>query len=988
MHECNTPNVPSFTSLRKKQAGLANDVSVKTEHHVSMQGNEFYSNGPAETFRLDFANPLVRPHIQFYPELGGPVTEFRQGEKWKEYNEETVDINQLMWADWINAPHRHFYIKELAEADDGQLLVPMRWFQENGVACADAYSVAYYPAMEKFIIHSDVLVKIEASALCANYLDLQARGFNPDFGEFAPQWAHQMPHPVRVEAEGRPTFTLRMMCWSDDVSGNKTKQFNPHTNVYLANVNLPHDKLQQEYFIRFCSTSQHASSSEQMEAVLADIGENRWHKAYDCVLGQEVLFRVIPHVLPADNPQQAEHCSHIGGHGNNSCRQCKVGGNASQRESDQGYEAFFSPGSPRTHTEVVREIKNQLFVAGLGVQDEVDALQTASGVKDKTAQYWIGAVIARARLLQTARLSDPQTKDVRLKDRKLKGDERKNIKQEIKRDIQRECNEWLIQQPPSRYDALPDDSPLRKELRPGDHFNVLFSCPKTLNPALDTPCELLHTFLLGEEKYVWHKTNNEWDKKQDSVFAVRLRASSIDGLTLSSVRSDYIVQYKNALVGTHFKILQQLGVFHLYDGLCSDLVLDLWKASGELGAMLWYHTIRNMEQYLSDLEILIANVLDIWVLLDPNRILVKPKLHVLPHIIQDIRRFGPAVLYSTEIFECWNAIFRFCSILSNHQAPSRDIAITLAQTERFKHQVSGGWWRDERGQYVCAGPRVRAFLQSNPAVQRRLGWVDSDTVVSGTVKLETRNNQIPAPWQTACGPTIAAPQTSVSDVNSAPTDLWTPCRYLVSQSKDICKPGSWVFFRHVQSESVLAGRIIKILAPARTCDAVALIQQFNVLGERDPYLNMPILTRGDDLPSVVVPKDVLFIFNAQHDCRTAGCLPTDIENVVQERQTTTRTRSAVAHAPAQRFILNMHALHNAALIRETLPRALTEPKCYVQDRLTKHHEIAAGLRVTGPLQRAQAIAKAAETRARNKAKGTKASTGHGVLASTSTSLAS
>lgn len=217
--------------------------------------------------------------------------------------------------------------------------------------------------------------------------------------------------------------------------------------------------------------------------------------------------------------------------------------------------------------------------------------------------------------------------------------------------------------------------------------------------------------------------NSEWDKKQDSIFGIRLRESSIDGLTLSSVRSDYIVQYKNALIGTHFKILQQLGVFHLYDRLCSDLVLDLWKASGELGAMLWYHNIHNMEQYLvcynyiytmskhtdintheqGDPKILIANVLDIWVLIDPNRILVKPKLHVLPHVIEDIQRFGPPILYSTEIFKCWNAIFRFCSILSNHQAPSHDIAITLADTERFKHQVSGGWWCNESGQYVHAG---------------------------------------------------------------------------------------------------------------------------------------------------------------------------------------------------------------------------------------------------------------------------------------------
>lgn len=75
----------------------------------------------------------------------------------------------------------------------------------------------------------------------------------------------------------------------------------------------------------------------------------------------------------------------------------------------------------------------------------------------------------------------------------------------------------------------------------------------------------------------------------------------------------------------------------------------------------------------------------------------------------------------------------------------------------------------------------------------------------------------------------------------------------------------------------------------------------------------------------------------------------------------------------------MHALHNTALIRETLPRTLTEPKPYLQDRLAKHHEIAAGLRVTGPIQQVQTIAKAAETRARNKeAKGTKAPAGTAV----------
>ena len=32
--------------------------------------------------------------------------------------------------------------------------------------------------------------------------------------------------------------------------------------------------------------------------------------------------------------------------------------------------------------------------------------------------------------------------------------------------------------------------------------------------------------------------------------------------------------------------------------MCNDIVFDLWKATGKLGALLWYPVINNMEQYL------------------------------------------------------------------------------------------------------------------------------------------------------------------------------------------------------------------------------------------------------------------------------------------------------------------------------------------------------------------------------------------------------
>lgn len=133
---------------------------------------------------------------------------------------------------------------------------------------------------------------------------------------------------------------------------------------------------------------------------------------------------------------------------------------------------------------------------------------------------------------------------------------------------------------------------------------------KGVDPHRDGTCEILHTYLLGNNKYVFYETNKGWDNKKLDLFATRLGSSSIDGLSISSLRSQYIVQFKNALVGKHFKALQQLAVFHLHDGLCSDILFDLWKATGEAGALLWYHEIKNLPQYLVCLSLKCLHALD------------------------------------------------------------------------------------------------------------------------------------------------------------------------------------------------------------------------------------------------------------------------------------------------------------------------------------------------------------------------------------------
>lgn len=138
---------------------------------------------------------------------------------------------------------------------------------------------------------------------------------------------------------------------------------------------------------------------------------------------------------------------------------------------------------------------------------------------------------------------------------------------------------------------------LCRQLRPGDHFNPVLDVVGLEGPR-DTPVELLHTYLLGQDKYLWRLATQPWDKTKEEIFSIQLASSSIDGLSVSSIRAEYLVKYKNSLVGNHFKLLQQVSVFHLYDGVCPPLVFDLWKATGELGALLWYHRIDNIERYM------------------------------------------------------------------------------------------------------------------------------------------------------------------------------------------------------------------------------------------------------------------------------------------------------------------------------------------------------------------------------------------------------
>ena len=132
------------------------------------------------------------------------------------------------------------------------------------------------------------------------------------------------------------------------------------------------------------------------------------------------------------------------------------------------------------------------------------------------------------------------------------------------------------------------------------------------------------------------------------------------------------------------------------------------------------------------LKLLIDNLLDAFAIFDPGRLITKPKIHILTHTPDDVIRYGPSIRFATEVEESYNALFRFCSILSNHQAPSRDIARQFAALEHTAFVLAGGYWQSE-SRWIQAGGGVQSMLSAHPFLKKIFGWEDSVRSKPGTL---------------------------------------------------------------------------------------------------------------------------------------------------------------------------------------------------------------------------------------------------------------
>ncbi|KAF8346814.1 hypothetical protein F5887DRAFT_834375, partial [Amanita rubescens] len=884
-------NVPSIYQLEKAAERIRKLVGDPTTKVTSPTGNIFFINDVGKAIAKDFANPVTRLAMQDYPIDGGKtMAQVFNGEKL------LLEAAEEIRPPAARVRGKIYFVNELLRLSNGKYFIPERFFCEssNGDEVG-ADKEALDPKQKLFALGKMVDLTVEGlkadhesviaptSAFHETIEDiLSDQGERCVFTALSEKRGSSVPNPLRAKAKGRMVYTVPLIVFMDDVSGNISKQWNKHYVIYISNALLPRETFEKQFCIRFVTSSPHAMPMELMMALKESIrkGADTGVDAYDCKTHEEVML--VPYALffDGDNPMQAEMSSQGGLTCNYFCRTCYVGGNKEYKASDEGYTSLFKPGRLRMPEETLQIINEQIDFSFIsGGTDKIKKSVQATGVNDRVSGIAIESMLQLGKALRKG----SSIEESRIRDRL------KNCYKE-------------------RLMVDPDTKRI---------VNPLLNMPG-VNVHLDTPTEILHTFLLGVVKYWWGQTVHIIaSSKQMNLLQTRLASLDTHGLNAPSFDPAYICHYKGGLIGKHFKSLAQLIAFATYD-IVSEPVLNGWVTIGLLAVFLWHTRINDIDKYLDNLTQIIDDLLNITAQCAPSIIIHKPKFHFLLHLPLYIRRFGPAITFSTERYESFNHVFRLCSIHSNKKAPSRDTCKWFGTHDIVKHVSLGGYWFDESLHKWCRAGS--AIVESDHQYASYLG-LSIPREKSRFVGLppKSKNTSSALKWsKTRCS--------SHAQATHQAGDEHSRFYHAISMT---AKNGDDVPLNKTVivtiDEKLHVGKACEILVPqshqASRHASHVLVQLYVFLPNLHARLRVPCLELNEKYV-VIDPKDILCSVNIQHDCSASGCKESEQVAVRQEYMETTQRREQVQHVDGTKYLLNVFSIHNYEMISNVIPAPL------------------------------------------------------------------
>ncbi|CAD6891577.1 unnamed protein product [Tilletia caries] len=404
-----------------------------------------------------------------------------------------------------------------------------------------------------------------------------------------------------------------------------------------------------------------------------------------------------------------------------------------------------------------------------------------------------------------------------------------------------------------------------------------------------TPVEVLHTFLLGPVKYLLRATKRNMTPRQLDLLQIQLEALNTDGLPCGKTfRAAYIIKHADSLVGK------------------AIYVSEIERES--------------IGDHLIELDAALVAFYSAYARVNPFDLVMKPKLHIMSHLVEDIVKFGPPSMFNTERFEANNTIIRNVAILSNRSAISLDIMRKLEDQAMLRFVIGGGQMLVVEGgaQHILPqGERLRNLgLQATSRhLLRQWGLYKTLALKAGSTSLE------PAAQEERATTIIAGIQHAASDVLSE-RDLLSTYRAgktVLSLSRDICHVGSFVLIdgklqdgrgSAERTGTLTAARIRSICVPNNGLASTFLI----VLLLDDTGWNEDLAARTmkeSKALAVVKAKRVVQLINVQHNCVSARC---EIEasggRDRQSREPALTTKPAIKHTATRKYFVNHFLLRS------------------------------------------------------------------------------
>ncbi|VDC03602.1 unnamed protein product [Peniophora sp. CBMAI 1063] len=1004
-------NVPTMHALDRCEKQIQSLLGMPTEQVPCAQtGSVLYRNGLDHAIAKDFANPIVRQSmIEYSVDRGKALSQVHDADKLLHGSHEHTQP-------CVKVMGKTFYVGELVRLAGGSYCIPERFFHaspEEHPADSDPrtweiYALGWEVTLTDmgYVVHDErERVFYETSSFVDTIEDLCAKlpeNASPTFAPQSTRYAVHMPHRMRKLAGKRMVYTVPIISFIDDVSANISKQWNKNHVAYASNALLPREMLDKAFNIHFVSSSPTASPTEIANAVKMSLEESSREGvvAYDCKYDEEVLL--FPYLLckAGDNPMLAELSSHGGLRCNRPCRTCDTGGTNAHKRTAQGYADLLKEGNLRspeeTRAEVLRQLNHATRVGGrasikraveaTGVHDAAsDALGTrllklgrdllgsssrTNTKKQATVMETLGPGAPGADSASEADIaeddkgseaSDDSEREVRGRDEGKDRDEGMSESDREEQGADRGGSGGPKGVESTSGDLSREDieERLARELERkiiDDEINPLLGIVG-FDVHRDTPTEILHTILLGVVKYFWGQTMFILKKASNTaelaLFRARLHSLCDDGLNLPlHLSADYLCQFSGSLIGKHMKSLAQVMPFLICD-LVDDKLLHAWNVIGNLVVLLWHTAIDDKEVYLAELSRTIDDFLNLSAQCSPSILITKPKFHFLVHLPMFIRRFGPAILFSTERYESFNRIFRLTCIFSNRRAPSRDSCRAFASFDNMKHILSGGFWKDDRatdrGGWVHAGPNVAGYLDQHPKIRDLLNIPrrHENGNCAGDMRLLQSEHRSadgsaaskplpsPIPWSK----TVASGVSRSDDIGplTQPGELFYKGSAVRVNGGDIVRPESTAIIDSASEPHNARLRFVKIVellskAVQRHLTSLVTVQYYRFLDVLHPKLDLPCMELTSE-KGIVNLDAIRCIVNVQHDCERGGCnsATRDI-SVPQEYQTMGKTRQVLVHKNHDFVVLNCHSIHNHRLIMHATPSHLLRKPNYAPER--------------------------------------------------------